>query len=216
MRLRILGLLLAVVAAGPVTVGSAAIIENGNFEAGTDPGSGFRKIPSNGSINNWTVSSGSVDYIGSFYQSDAGSRVVSLNGFEAGALSQDLTTSVGVQYDVSFQMSASPGRVSNNEIEVSVGDFIGQFTFDSSANTPAAMGYITKTFSFIASAITTLTFESLIAGELGAVIDNVTVTPTVDPNPNVVPEPASMTAWALLGLAGAGASWRRRRKAVTA
>src|SRR5690349_5839128 len=82
----------------------AASVANGSFENGTppDPGVGYTTVNSGDSttITNWTVSQGSVDYIGSYWHASNGARSIDLSGNEAGVLSQNLTTYAGHNYTV--------------------------------------------------------------------------------------------------------------------
>ena len=174
------------------TVVSAQIV-NGSFENGTeaallDPGFFSASVGDIGSILAWEVSSGSVDYIGSYWQASEASRSIDLNGFEKGSISQTLTTTAGWTYTVTFAMSGNPDGVEdeNNsyfspaEKKMSVTAAAGPpqtYTYTTGANTLDIMAYETHTFSFTAiGASTDLVFTSEIEGAFGPVVDNVRIT----------------------------------------
>jgi len=174
------------------TVVSAQIV-NGSFEEGTPlavDGPGFFTASSGdiGSIFGWTVSSGSVDYIGSYWQASEASRSIDLNGFEKGSISQTLTTTAGWTYTITFSMSGNPDGVADDthpyfspaEKKMSVTAAAGTpqtYTYTTGANTLDDMQYATHTFSFTATgASTELVIASEIQGAFGPVVDNVRIT----------------------------------------
>ena len=100
---------LAFGAAGGV---QAATLVNGSFEIGPNPnvGPGFITLGTgNSSITGWTVTAGSIDYIGSYWMAQDGSRSIDLAGTSLGTLTQTLTdTIVGQRYAVNFWVSKNP------------------------------------------------------------------------------------------------------------
>ncbi len=160
------------------------IASNGSFENGTDPGS-FTTVNAGDSttITGWTVNSGSVDYIGSYWQASDGSRSIDLDGNAQGSISQVLTTVSGDTYTVTFDLSGNPdGAPTVKTVQVgATGGTPQNFTYNTVANgtTHSNMAYKNQSYTFTAnSASTTLTFASQDAGSYGAVLDNVVVADT--------------------------------------
>lgn len=181
---------------GPSFVLAAPVGINGSFETGiAEVAPGFNELIAGDStsITGWTVASGGVDYIGSYWQSEDSSRNVDLNGLTTGSLSQTFATVIGATYDVSFWLSGNPDNQigtsltspSNKVVRVSAtGATYSDFSFDvvTKSNTRANMMWENHTYSFVATGVsTTLTFASQIAGAFGPAIDNVVITETLPP-----------------------------------
>jgi choice-of-anchor C domain-containing protein len=178
------GLLILSLALVASPVKAAVDSGNGSFELGINP-SPFTTIASGDStsITGWTVNSGTVDYIGNYWQASQGVKSVDLDGSSQGSMSENLTTVVGDTYKVNFDLSGNPdGLPVIKDVKVSATNGTPQdYTFDTSAgggNTHANMMWATgKSYTFIANTTsTTLTFASQNAGDYGPVIDNVLVT----------------------------------------
>lgn len=163
---------------------AASLSMNGSFETGADPGV-FTPLASvdTTSIDNWTVTSGNVDYIGSYWASSDGSRSLDMTGSDgsAGAVSQALTTVAGHTYKVTFDLAGNPaGAPAVKTLEVDAGGTPQAYTFDTTGKTLTDMGWTEESFTFTAtSASTTLTFTSMDAGFFGPALDNVKVTDTL-------------------------------------
>ena len=192
----------------------ANLIQNGSFENGTDPVVFTKLVAVNStSITDWTVSAGTIDYIGSYWQAAEGVRSIDLvgDGGLLGTLSQTFNTTIGSLYTVQFAMAGNPdGGV--KRMKVLAGGESPEFAFDTNGKSTTAMGWETKSFQFTAlAAQTTLSFEALTAGACcyGPALDNV----IVEAQENTVPEPASSL---LLGLSLAGLGWSRRIRQQTA
>ncbi len=172
----------AILSVSLVGVTSAAdpTVANGSFELGTDPGA-FRELSTvSADITGWTVSSGTVDYIGTYWQAADGVRSLDLNGSSAGAVRQSLVTTVGTTYKVTFSMSGNPvGGVGSKTLTADVGAATTPFSYEvGSLNPPTLvdMKWAKKTFSFTATAATTtLTFASTTIGYFGPALDKVRV-----------------------------------------
>ncbi len=166
------------------TAFAATAFMNGSFETGTAPG-GFTTLSTgdNTSIPGWTVSSGTVDYIGNYWQSANGSRDLDMSGDSPGAVSQTFSTIVGHTYTVTFDMAGNPdGAPVVKTLNVDAGDSPTSYTFDTTGHSRVAMGWTSKTFTFTATGSTTpLTFTS--AGPnntfYGAALDNIVVKDTL-------------------------------------
>src|SRR3989344_4158619 len=191
MQLFVLGVALAVILFAGVQT-AFAVGTNGSFETGTDPGAFATLVPGDADITDWTVVSGSIDYIGTYWVASDGGRSIDMNGTDAGSISQDLPTVLGATYDVSFDLSGNPaGGPALKELAVSAnGDLAQNYSYDTAANanTPGDMKWASSTYSFVATTTsTTLTFTSLIAGAFGPALDNVLITETL---PTPPPPPA--------------------------
>jgi choice-of-anchor C domain-containing protein len=193
----------------------ANIVINGSFESGTDPnvgngGIGFITLtaPDAADLPGWTVTGGSVDYIGNYWQAGEGSRSLDMSGNVAGTIaSQTLNTTAGVLYVGSFMIA---GNTDGGPAIKTLGfliDGVAQpaVTFDSTGNSRASMGWSTETFQFVGTGSDTIQFESLTATPYGPALDDVVVTAAV-------PE-ASTWAMMLLGFCGVGfMAYRRKEK----
>jgi len=166
---------------GGGTGGTVSTWQNGSFEGGPNPGTSWVTLTTGATvINGWTVTAGSIDYIGSAWSSSDGTRSLDLSGVGAGAVAQTFTTTAGAAYTVTFDFAGNPGygagtgvktmRVSVNNAAATARDY----SFDTTGKTLANMGWTTQTFTFTASAATTtLTFTSQINSVFGPAIDNV-------------------------------------------
>ena len=187
-----------------LAVSSQAVVVNGSFETGPSVGSFTTLGNGDSSITGWEVI-GSVDYIGSYWQHSDGERSVDLSGNSAGGIKQVLSTSVGQMYLVTFDMSGNlAGPLTLKDMRVSVDNAaaeFGEYQFDTTSTSLAAMGWTSMSFRFTADATsTTLTFVNTSQNTaFGPALDNVSA--------EAVPEPVSM-----LILAAGGALALRRRK----
>lgn len=160
-------------------------VVNGGFEDGTPSANPFDTlVPGDTRLTGWTIESGSVDWIGSYWQPSEGSRSIDLTGFDAGAISQTLTTTIGNTYVVTFDLSGNPaGPPTIKTLTVgATGAPTTAYTFDTAAvgNTLADMMWVSQTYTFLATSTSSvLTFTSTTAGFYGPALDNVTVTENV-------------------------------------
>ena len=73
---------------------SSDLVTNGSFESGPGVSAFVQVNPGSTSVPGWSVLSGSVDYIGSYWGASAGSRSFDMNGATAGTISTDVPTEV--------------------------------------------------------------------------------------------------------------------------
>jgi choice-of-anchor C domain-containing protein len=175
-------------------------IANGSFETGTFSGNPFDTLhPGSTNVTGWTVDSGSVDWIGSYWPASDGSRSFDLSGDGPGALSQALATTVGNTYTVTFDLSGNPacGPTGSKTGTVgATGASTDVFSYDVAAagNTLTDMRWVEETYAFVATtATTTLTFTSTTNTSCGPALDNVVVTETAAPPPEPEPDPEPST-----------------------
>ena len=156
---------------------------NGSFEGGPNPGSSWITLASGSTvINNWTVTSGTIDYMGTAWAASNGTRSIDLSGASAGAIAQTFVTVPATTYTVTFDFAGNPGYGNGTGVKkmrVSVnnaGAASQEYTFDTTGRTLANMGWTTQTFTFVpTSTSTTLTFTSLENSAYGPALDNVRI-----------------------------------------
>jgi choice-of-anchor C domain-containing protein len=164
------------------TASALAPLTNGSFETGTDPGS-YATLSAGDSttINGWTVSTGSVDYIGNYWQAADGARSIDLSGNTAGAIQTTIPTVAGHDYTVTFDLAGNPDggpAVKTLKVTTNAGASSAKtYTFDTTGKSISAMGWTGKTYTFTApSSNTTVTFASQDNTAYGPALDNVAVT----------------------------------------
>jgi len=185
---------------------AAELVTNGGFEDSSFSGA-FTTYGTGGGLNGWTIESGSVDLINSYWQPASGHYSLDLNGNGPGVISQSIATEIGRTYNVSFSMAGNTdGGGALKVITVGAGGD-HSFTFDSTGKSHGDMGWITKSFSFVAdSTSSTLRFSG--SGDntyYGAALDNISVTAAP------VPEPETY-AMLVAGLGLLGFMARRKQK----
>lgn len=177
MKIRIMIMMLCALA---FTSAAFAQVQNGGFEDGTDPGSFTTVGAGGGNITGWTVTFGSVDYIGSYWEAAEGSRSIDMSGGGAGSISQTIATIPGFTYQVTFYMSGNPdGSPMVKTMTVSANGAMSQnYSYDISVgNTRGVMLWASNTYTFTATSNnTTLTFASTTDTAFGPALDNVSIT----------------------------------------
>ncbi len=189
---------------GGVGQASAGFFDNFNSENG-----GVGQLNYN-NFTNWTVANaaqgGTVDLIGNgFFDFYPGNGLyVDLDGSgngTPGLLTTKQTFAPGT-YNFSFDLAGSARGV-DSHVQVNFGPFSQVFFL------PSSQGYTLFTETVTLTAPAQLSFQNVEPGDIGAILDNVSVNPT-----NVVPEPASLALLAIGAISSLGYGWRRRRQSA--
>ena len=174
------------------------------------PGGGFETLSAGSmAITGWTVTTGSIDWIGSYWQPADGKMSLDMDGNNPGGIQvqTDLSTTVGQQYLLTFDLSGNPdGPPTTKRLQVQAGPATQSYSYTLiPANTESNMLWKPQTLLFTAtSASTMLTFTSLDSNSpWGPALDNVHM--------NAVPESSTVAIWSLLGVLGTCVSLRRKR-----
>ncbi len=220
--------LLACVAV-PLSGAQAVTITNGSFEAGVaisgSPNFVTLTATDSTSITGWTVSAGTIDYIGTYWAASDGTRSLDLNGLSAGTVEQTLTgLTNGNVYRIYFDMAGNPDNgPTDKTLKVTASLDTTNYTFTVPGGADHSnMGWVTNTFIFTATGSSaTLAFTSTVTSggsteypaAFGPALDNVKIVEV--PFVAEVPLPGTLPLM-LGGLSGLGAVYfgRKRRKAA--
>jgi choice-of-anchor C domain-containing protein len=198
---------LTVMLFGSLSTSIGQVVVNGSFELGMNPGDSlYVPAPDSTTITGWSVTSGSVDYIGTHWAAADGNRSIDLSGHSAGTLAQQSIAgfTVGMSYRLSFDMAANTeSGPTIKSLTASIGSTSQVFSFDGTSHSSASMGWSLRTLDFVANSPTmTLSFSSLDDGLAGPALDAVSLAP--------IPEPGTLALGAL-AVCGTVLAWRRQR-----
>jgi choice-of-anchor C domain-containing protein len=171
--------------------GPGSLIVNGSFEDAPPVRTFFNIAAGASSLKGWQITGEGVDVVADVYwQASHGVRSVDLDGsarsrisppYSHGGVAQTFSTTAGTRYLVTFDMAGNatvPPAV--KPMRVSAAGQSMEFTFDVTGRTFRNMGWLPKSWTFIARDVTTtLEFRSLTVSPqtgFGPAIDNVTVT----------------------------------------
>jgi choice-of-anchor C domain-containing protein len=188
------------------------LIQNGSFETATvNPGPFLQLNAGSTVITGWTVSQGSIDYIGTYWQASDGGRSLDIHGSWIGKIEQTFNTTIGATYRVTFDLAGNPNASPIiKDMRVSAGGSSADFSFNTTGKSNSNMGWLSKSWDFTAnSTTTTLEFIGLGNSALGAALDNVSVIALSGPSTSV-PEPSSMLGLLGLGVLGIGSALKRQ------
>jgi len=184
-----LGVGLIVTSAGILGLGSIApasasttnLACDGGFESPVVPAPS-KIFKAGQTIGCWTVGTGSVDLDHSSAAAE-GSQYVDMDGsFADGEVHQNLTTTAGAVYAISFKLAGNTaGAPVVKTVVVTFGSTAKTYTFDTTGHTATNPGWQTVVFTAPASTSSTrLSIKSTDApnghNSYGALIDDVTVT----------------------------------------
>jgi choice-of-anchor C domain-containing protein len=175
---------LALVLALPAAAMAGASVQNGSFEGDDTVGSFVTLSGGSTAIAGWSVSTGSVDWIGTYWSHHDGLKSLDLNGLAPGAVSQTLTTTANSSYLVAFWMAANPtcgAAIKTLDVSATGAATVG-YQFDSSGRTRSNMGWTLHTYAFTAvGSATQLAFSSTTPGSCGPALDLVAITQSTTP-----------------------------------
>jgi choice-of-anchor C domain-containing protein len=159
-----------------------------------------------GPLGGWTIASGSVEILRSYWQPSEGLQSLDTAGNESGLIQQTITTVPGLTYRLTFDLSGNPdGGTTIKTLQAGFGAASQTFQFDTTLTTRANMQWSPQTWDIVASTSSTvLSFENIGTGPYGAALDNVSLT--------VIPEPSVM-AFAGLAAVWLGLTVRKRPSA---
>ena len=182
--------LLAVTLHANTGIANANLITNGSF---TPVPSGIFQTLFAGStaIPGWTVTTGSVDWIGyAWVPPVAGQGSIDLDGDSPGGISQTFPTQAGQSYQVIFDLSGNAGSGTGvKSLIVSAGNVSLPFSYNVTNTSNATISYVQESFTFKATTnSTTLTFTSTdaLSSMGGPVIGNVRVTSAWQSTPGAI------------------------------
>jgi choice-of-anchor C domain-containing protein len=160
----------------------AVTITNGSFEVGANPGSFTTKAAGSTDITGWTVDSGSVDYIGTYWPADTGSRSVDLSGNVPGSISQTLALVDGQQYKLSFSIRGNgDGGVDPQGVLVSLGGITSEFFAPQNAVVWALQTFVFTYDASLAGSNVLQFAADAVNGAFGPGLDSVTIAATPIP-----------------------------------
>ena len=180
----------------------AGVIFSDNFDANSY---GLNAVPTG-----WTVTNGTVDIIGPAFHNLCGAgygKCIDLDGssMDAGILSTSLNLTAGVQYTATFELAGNQ-RDGADTGSVSFGGLsFGSQSLAFALNATDAFSTYQLVFTPGASGAYSLSFSNAGGDNIGALLDNVSV--------SAVPEPETL-AMLLAGLGLVGAVARRKSKAA--
>jgi choice-of-anchor C domain-containing protein len=205
-------LLLALVfaPAGAQAVLITNLLTNGGFESGTDPPTDtpsrtlFAGQTSADDITGWTVLTGSVDWVNTYWTAEEGERSLDLCGNTVGAISTTFDTIPGAIYKVTFYVSGNfVGGDGTKLLQITAdGQYVNIGIPTPTEWSTESMGWTQIIWTFTADDDSAqLTFAALNNNAYGPALDNVAV--------EFVPLPptALLLGSGLLGLWG----WRRKK-----
>ena len=166
---------------GPGGNAGAELVTNGGFETPAASGPFSQR---SADFGGWTLDSGDVDQVATYWAAAAGGQSLDLNGGAPGAISQTLATTPGDTYRITFQVagnwSCAPAV---KEMVVNWdGAALRTVRFDAGATSAVAMGWTQVSLEATATtASTVLQFQSLTAGQCGVTLDEVSVTDQAGP-----------------------------------
>ena len=168
---------------------STNLIVNGGFEQPQVPLGSFSTFAPPATFLGWTPIADGVDILGTNYvQSAAGLQSVDLNNVTSGGVYQDVVTSTGEVYRLSFALGANTAAIGDprtgpavKRVRVQWGsNAVAELAHDVTGHSQASVGWRQFTFHVTGTGLDRLLFESLTPGWTGPAIDDVSLTPTTN------------------------------------
>jgi choice-of-anchor C domain-containing protein len=159
----------------------ADLLVNGSFEAGpTIPSLNpiFTVAPGGTALTGWTVTGGAINIIADNYWVPlSGHRSLELSNTGPGAIQQDLATSAGSIYRLTFWISGEPfSSPTIKHLRLTAGSTVQDQTFDITPAWHWDMAWTQRTFDFAATgSTTTLQLASMDASQWGPALDSMKV-----------------------------------------
>lgn len=129
------------------------LLINPSFEQGPVVGNYRPLSTGDTSMKGWTVSRGSVDLIGNYWQTAHGNRSLDLHGSPGrGGVKQTFSTKPGRIYTVTFAMAGNPEHqgLKKKTITITAAGVSEKFTFDVTGKTFQKMGWKRHKWRFTA------------------------------------------------------------------
>src|SRR3954454_3059009 len=169
--------------AGPAFADGANIVADGDFE--TPPSGDQTTYVVDDTFGPWAVAFGDVQQIGGFWDPASGMQSMDLNGDHLGGIYQDIATTPGATYMLTFFMAGNPDQQGVKQMNVLWdGALVDQPMFDSTGHARyGEMGWAMHTDTVQATKpLTRLEFDSVSpATPYGPALDNVQVVLTQAP-----------------------------------
>jgi choice-of-anchor C domain-containing protein len=188
---------LAAGAAIPLSAAQAVTVVNGSFEQGLANIGAYTTINSvdTTSITGWTVATGSVDYIGTYWQAADGSRSLDMSGNGPGSITQTINgLTGGQQYKVSFDLAGNTdGTPTTKTLSVTAGVGSTSYNFSTIGDSHGSMGWLAEFFYFTASGSSELlSFASATDTPFGPALDNVSISAADSVSVGATPVPPAL------------------------
>lgn len=161
-----------------VAISNTSIIQNGDFEEPVISPNTLVEYSKGQSFQNWVVASGSVDLIGGYWISEHGAQSIDLDGSNAGTIYQDVPTSSGASYTLSFYLAGNPVCApAVKKMQVKWGStLVATVSFNTAPYSVSHMGWKEYSYSIRSTGpITRLSFVSLTQSLCGPALDNVVI-----------------------------------------
>ena len=164
------------------------MIVNPSFEQGRPTSRFITLAPGSRDLPGWRITQPTIDVVQNYWRSSDGKRSLDINGTPGlGGIAQTVPTIPGRRYTVHFDMAGNPdcGPLPMTLL-VSAGNNRATYTFNTKGHTSRNMGWVQKSFSFVAQGNhTTLSFVSLSKANpsCGPALDNVRMTPAAGGGP---------------------------------
>lgn len=166
------------------------LIVNGGFESPRV--SGYTTFTARSNFLGWTVNAGGVDVVANnFYAPALGVQSLDLNSVASGSILQNMATTPGRAYLVSFAFATNPlpddPRFPAPAVKLMWvrwnGMLLGQFSQNSTGHTATNVGWQDYSLSVVGTGADTLSFASLTPGSAGPALDNVRLVAVPEPKP---------------------------------